>query len=238
MTVPSLDKVGSEVGILGRHLTMSSSKLSHSSGGSSGRPKRDLRIAQANVDAKLNTAYEKSEGSGDSFDYSNSVKMGKSSGESMPANQVTAYLHRMQRGGIVQGFGCMLAVEEGTFKVVALSENAPEALDVLPQAVPSVGREPLLDVATDARTLFTASSVSALEKAAQATDVSMMNPITVHCKSSQKPFYAILHRIDVGLIIDFEPLRPLDQSISAAGALQSHKLAAKAISRLQALPGM
>nr|AHZ64006.1 phytochrome [Mesotaenium braunii] len=217
---------------------MSSARLSHSSGGSSARSKRDVRIAQANVDAKLNTAYENSEtSSGGSFDYTNSVMMGKQPGESMPASQVTAYLQRMQRGGIIQSFGCMLAVEEGTFKIVAFSENAPEMLDIMPQAVPSVGQKPLLDVGVDARTLFTPSGVAALEKAAQATDVSMMNPLTVHCKSSQKPFYAILHRVDVGLVLDFEPLRPLDQSISAAGALQSHKLAAKAISRLQALPG-
>lgn len=65
----------------------------------------------------------------------------------------------------------------------------------------------------------------------------MMNPISMQSKTSQKPFYAVLHRVDVGLVIDLEPVRPSDPTATAAGALQSHKLAAKAISRLQGLPG-
>ena len=65
----------------------------------------------------------------------------------------------------------------------------------------------------------------------------MMNPVSMQCRTSQKPFYAVIHRVDVGLVIDFEPVRPSDPTATAAGALQSHKLAAKAISRLQGLPG-
>ena len=65
----------------------------------------------------------------------------------------------------------------------------------------------------------------------------MMNPISMQCRTTQKPFYAVIHRVDVGLVIDFEPVRPSDPTATAAGALQSHKLAAKAISRLQGLPG-
>ncbi|ONK64450.1 uncharacterized protein A4U43_C07F26120 [Asparagus officinalis] len=55
-------------------------------------------------------------------------------------------------------------------------------------------------------------------------------------RSSGKPFYAIIHRIDVGLVIDLEPVNPADVPVTAAGALKSYKLAAKAISRLQSLP--
>lgn len=194
-------------------------------------------MAQVNADARLYRAFEQSETSGDSFDYSKSVGASKGTGESIQSSTVTAYLQRMQRGGITQTFGCMLSVEEGSFKVLAYSENALEMLDLAPQAVPSVGQRRLLDIGIDARTLFTPSSGTALEKAASANDVSMMNPISIQCKNSQKPFYAIMHRIDLGLVIDFEPVRPSDPSISAAGALRSHKLAAKAISRLQALPG-
>eukprot|EP00897_Mesotaenium_endlicherianum_P000641 jgi/Mesen1/10578/ME000085S09910 len=214
-----------------------SSRLSHSSGGSSARSKRDVRVAQATADAKLHTAYETSATSGDGFDYSKSVEAHRATGEAVPTSTVTAYLQRMQRGGITQSFGCMLTLQEGTFRVLAYSENAPEMLDVLPQAVPSVGQQALLTIGTDARTLFTPATAAALEKAAGASDVSMMNPVSVQCRSSQKPFYAILHRIDVGLVVDFEPLRAADSSVSAAGALQSHKFAAKAVSRLQALPG-
>ncbi|CAI5940448.1 unnamed protein product [Closterium sp. NIES-65] len=212
--------------------------MSGSSGGSSHKSKRDIRVAQATADAQLHSAFENSANTGDTFDYSKSVDASRGTGaESMPSTTITAYLQRMQRGGITQTFGCMIAVEEETFKVIAYSENAPEMLDLLPQAVPTVGSKGLLDIGTDARTLFTPASVSALEKAAAAQDVSMMNPVSVQCRGSQKPFYAVLHRIDVGLVIDFEPVRPNDPTVTAAGALQSHKLAAKAISRLQGLPG-
>nr|AHZ63972.1 phytochrome [Isoetes tegetiformans] len=216
---------------------MSTTKVTYSSG-SSAKSKHSVRVAQTTADAKLHAVFEQSSESGDSFDYTRSIYASKGSNlESMPAQAVTAYLQRMQRGGLIQPFGCMLAVEEGSFKVIAYSENAPEMLDLMPQAVPSMGQQDILGIGTDARALFTTASAASLEKAAGAVDVSMLNPISVHCKSSGKPFYAIMHRIDVGLVIDFEPLRPSDSAVSAAGALQSHKLAAKAISRLQSLPG-
>nr|AHZ64003.1 phytochrome [Zygnemopsis sp. MFZO] len=217
---------------------MSSSRMSHSSGGSSAKSKRDVRVAQATADAKLHRAFEASETSGDSFDYSKSVGVSlAATGDSIPSSTVTAYLQRMQRGGVTQSFGCTLAVEEGSFKLVAYSENAPEMLDLTAHAVPSVGQQSIIGIGIDALTLFTPSSMAMLEKAASAKDVSMMNPISVQSKGSQKPFFAILHRVDVGLVIDLEPVRPTDSTVSAAGALQSHKLAAKAISRLQSLPG-
>nr|BAB39687.1 phytochrome [Marchantia paleacea subsp. diptera] len=215
---------------------MSTTKVTYSSG-SSAKSKHSVRIVQTTADAKLQAVFEESGESGDSFDYTKSINASKSTGESVPAQAVTAYLQRMQRGGLTQTFGCMLAVEELTFRVLAYSENAPEMLDLMPQAVPCVGQQDVLGIGTDARTLFNSASAVALEKAAGALDVSMFNPISVQCKSSGKPFYAIVHRIDAGLVIDIEPVRPSDPSVSAAGALQSHKLAAKAISRLQSLPG-
>ncbi|KAI5080573.1 hypothetical protein GOP47_0003756 [Adiantum capillus-veneris] len=212
-----------------------SSKTNQSSSGSAvQRSRQNLRaVAQTTADARLHAVYEQSDNTGSSFDYTRSLN---ATSESIPAQAVTAYLQRMQRGGLIQPFGCMLAIEEGSFRIVAFSENAPEMLDLLPQAVPSVGVREILGIGADARTLFTPASAAALEKAVGAVDVSMLNPIMVHCRSSGKPFNAILHRIDVGLVMDFEPIRGSDLVVSAAGALQSHKLAAKAISRLQALP--
>ncbi|CAL9090359.1 unnamed protein product, partial [Musa textilis] len=67
-------------------------------------------------------------------------------------------------------------------------------------------------------------------------EVNLLNPILVHCRSSNKPFYAIMHRIDVGLVTDLEPVNPVDVPVTAVGALKSYKLAAKAISWLQSLP--
>lgn len=203
------------------------------------KSKHSVRVAQTTADAKLQAVYEESNDSGDSFDYSKSVGQAAKSTvqQQVPAQAVTAYLQRMQRGGLTQTFGCMVAVEENTFRIIAYSENAPELLDLTPQAVPCIGQQELLGIGTDARSLFTPSSASALERAAGAADLSMVNPISVHARSSGKPFYAIVHRIDIGIVIDFEPVRPNDVIVSTAGALHSHKLAAKAIARIQALPG-
>nr|AHZ63947.1 phytochrome [Pilularia globulifera] len=208
-----------------------------SSGSAVQRSRQNRRaVAQTTADARLHAVFEQSGDTGSSFDYTHSIDASRSTSGSVPAQAVTAYLQRMQRGGLIQPFGCMLAVEESSFRVVAFSENAPEMLDVMPQSVPTVGMREMLGIGTDARTLFTAASAASLEKAVGVVDVSMLNPITVHCRSSGKPFNAIVHRIDVGLVIDFEPLKASDMAVSAAGALQSHKLAAKAISRLQTLP--
>eukprot|EP00245_Coleochaete_scutata_P004794 TRINITY_DN17789_c0_g1_i1.p1 TRINITY_DN17789_c0_g1~~TRINITY_DN17789_c0_g1_i1.p1 ORF type:complete len:1140 (-),score=253.90 TRINITY_DN17789_c0_g1_i1:692-4111(-) len=215
---------------------MSMSRGTISSGGS-GKSRHSARVAQTSADAKLDAEFECSRSSGESFKYSKSIEAERSTGESGGAHMVTAYLQRMQRGGEIQSFGCLICVEERTFKILACSENAAEMLDLNPQSVPSIVQPNVtFTLGDDLRTLLSAASASALEKAAQAADVSMMNPISVHSKSG-KSFYAILHRIDVGLVIDFEPLRNTDPGVSAAGALQSHKLAAKAITRLQSLPG-
>ncbi|KAG0609141.1 hypothetical protein M758_8G161200 [Ceratodon purpureus] len=213
---------------------MSAPKKTYSST-TSAKSKHSVRVAQTTADAALEAVYEMSGDSGDSFDYSKSVGQ---SAESVPAGAVTAYLQRMQRGGLIQNFGCMVAVEEPNFCVIAYSENASEFLDLILQAVPSMGEMDVLGIGTDIRTLFTPSSSAALEKAAATQDISLLNPITVHCRRSGKPLYAIAHRIDIGIVIDFEAVKMIDVPVSAAaGALQSHKLAARAITRLQALPG-
>ncbi|KAK1401999.1 Phytochrome A [Heracleum sosnowskyi] len=77
----------------------------------------------------------------------------------------------------------------------------------------------------------------ALQKAVGFADINLLNPILVHCKSSGKPYYAIAHRVTGSLIIDFEPVKPYEVFITAAGALQSYKLASKSVNRLQALSG-
>nr|AHZ63962.1 phytochrome [Podocarpus rubens] len=213
-------------------MASSSSNPSYSSG-NSGRSRHSARImAQTTIDARLHADFEES---GHQFDYSKSVEVSRAS-EFVSPNTVTAYLQQIQRGKMLQSFGCMLAVDEKSFSVIAYSENAPEMLTVAPHAVPTVGEQEPLGIGTDARTLFTPSSASALQKAALFREVNLLNPILIHCKNSGKPFYAILHRVEMGLIIDFEPVRPFDGPMTAAGALQSYKLAAKAISRLQSMP--
>ncbi|KAJ0079709.1 hypothetical protein Patl1_24651 [Pistacia atlantica] len=188
---------------------MSSSRPSQSSN-NSGRSRHSARIiAQTTVDAKLHADFESS---GSSFDYSSSVRVTNSVGEQQPrSDKVTAaYLHHIQKGKLIQPFGCLLALDEKTFKVIAYSENAPEMLTMVSHAVPSVGDHPVLGVGTDIRTIFTAPSASALQKALGFGEVSLLNPILVHCKTSGKPFYAIVHRVTGSLIIDFEPVKPYE----------------------------
>lgn len=215
---------------------MSSSRPSHSSS-NSGRSRHSARvIAQTTVDAKLHADFEES---GNSFDYSSSVRVGSSvTGDQQPRSDkvTTAYLHHIQKGKLIQPFGCLLALDDKTFRVIAYSENAPEMLTMVNHAVPSVGDHPVLGIGTDIRTIFTGPSASALHKALGFGEVSLLNPILVHCKTSGKPFYAIVHRVTGSLVIDFEPVKPYEVPMTAAGALQSYKLAAKAIARLQSLP--
>lgn len=223
---------------------MSSSRPSQSSSGtgSSNRSRQSARIiAQTNVDAKLAAEFEEM---GSAFDYSHSVSA-QLHGASSPSpseqpgqsEKVTAYLQHIQKGKVIQPFGCLLALDEKTFKVIAYSDNAPEMLTLLSHAVPSVGDAPTLGIGTDVRSLFTSPSTAALQKALGFAEVSLLNPILVHCKTSGKPLYAIVHRVTACLIVDFEPVEPSDMPMTAAGALQSYKLAAKAITKLQSLPG-
>ncbi|KAH9624024.1 hypothetical protein KSS87_008617 [Heliosperma pusillum] len=203
----------------------------------SGRSKHSARIvAQTILDAKIHADFEDAS---QEFDYSSSVR-GSTSGVNQPppkSDKVTSsYLLQIQKGKLIQPFGCLLALDDKTFRVIAFSENAPEMLTMVSHAVPSVGDVPVIGIGTDIRTIFTGPSASALQKALGFTDVSLLNPILVHCKTSGKPFYAIVHRVTGSLVIDFEPVKPYEVPMTAAGALQSYKLAAKAITRLQSVP--
>ncbi|KAG4913824.1 hypothetical protein JHK82_054411 [Glycine max] len=220
---------------------MSSSRPSQSSSNNSGRSRTSRlsarRMAQTTLDAKLHATFEES---GSSFDYSSSVRMspaGTVSGDHQPRSDraTSSYLHQTQKIKLIQPFGCLLALDEKTCKVIAYSENAPEMLTMVSHAVPSVGDHPALGIGTDIRTIFTAPSSAAIQKALRFGDVSLHNPILVHCKTSGKPFYAIIHRVTGSVIIDFEPVKPHEVPMTASGALQSYKLAAKAITRLESL---
>jgi phytochrome B len=158
----------------------------------------------------------------------------RTSAASVPSQAITAYLQRMQRGGLIQPLGCLLALEEGSFRIVAYSENAAEMLGLGPHAVPNLS--PSLGIGTEARALFTPATWSALEKAMASIDVSMPSAVLIRTRSSGKSFNAIPHRIDVAIVVDFEPIKPSEIAPSPPGALQSHKLASKAIARLQSIP--
>lgn len=192
-------------------------------------------VAQYTIDARLHAVFEQSGESGKSFDYAQSVR--NTAQQYVPEKQITAYLSRIQRGGHIQPFGCMIAVDEPSFRIIGYSENARDMLGLTPQSVPSLEKPEILTIGTDVRALFTPSSSALLERAFGAREITLLNPIWIHSKNSGKPFYAILHRIDVGIVIDLEPARTEDPALSIAGAVQSQKLAVRAISHLQSLPG-
>ncbi|VFQ89433.1 unnamed protein product [Cuscuta campestris] len=199
---------------------------------SSDRSRHDARVvSQTLIDAKLHGDFEESE---ENFDYSTSVNLSNTA--NFPSSTVSAYLQKMQRGSLIQPFGCLIAIDKKKLAVLGFSENAAEMLDLAPCAVPSIEQQEALTIGTDVRTLFRSTGAVALEKAARFEEVTLLNPILVHSRNSGKPFYAILHRIDVGLVIDLEPVDPEELPVTAAGAMKSYKLASKSISRLQSLP--
>nr|XP_011459626.1 PREDICTED: phytochrome E-like isoform X2 [Fragaria vesca subsp. vesca] len=192
----------------------------------------DQTIAHCNADAGLLNEFEQSTVSGKSFNYTTSTI---NAPQSVPEERITAYFSRIQRGALVQSFGCMLAVDEATFKVICYSENCFELLGL--NDTSSELKEVNTLIGVDARALFIPSSGESLARASAARELSLLNPVWVYSRTTQKPFYAILHRIDVGIVIDLEPAKSGDPALSLAGAVQSQKLAVRAISKLQSLPG-
>ncbi|KAI3495546.1 hypothetical protein L1887_37889 [Cichorium endivia] len=200
---------------------------SSSSGGSNMNPTiNNQTLAQYGADARLLSEFENSVGSGKSFNYSNLLT---NEPKAVAEQEMTAYLEAIQRGGFIQPFGCMIAIEEPTFRIISFSENCSSMLSL------NLNKKSLLGI--DARTLFASSSRDSLERAVASREITLLNPIWVHSRSTHKPFYAILHRIDVGVVIDLEPANSSDPTLLLAGAVQSQKLVVRASSRLQSLPG-
>ena len=135
--------------------------------------------------------------------------------------------------GQIQSFGCLLLVEESSFKILAFSLNAMEMLEISSIQGRSNWQQA---IGMDARQLFKLTSVQTMERACTATDLNIVCPILVSSHRSAFPFYAIMRRCDEGLIIDFEPLKLDPPSGPVTGALASHKLAARAVARLKSLP--
>ncbi|KAH6776754.1 phytochrome B [Perilla frutescens var. hirtella] len=189
-------------------------------------------MALYNADARLMAEFEQSRMSGNFFNYAKSVSFLPKTRSSEA--KMTDYLTKIQRDGFVQSFGCVIAIEKPSFSVIGYSENCFDMLGLMGGGVVE-GKLGLIGV--DARTLFTAASTVTLAKASGLRDLSFLNPIWVHSRSNHRPFYAILHRTDVVIVIDLEPGHGGDPAAVHDGAVQSQKLAVRAISRLQSLPG-
>ncbi|GLJ49415.1 hypothetical protein SUGI_1046180 [Cryptomeria japonica] len=187
-------------------------------------------IAQTREDAKLDAEFEQGQ----------SVE---GQDESSERARVNTYLQRIQRGMEIQPLGCLLVVADGQgFALLAHSDNAPEILQSHDHQEQE-DQHHVLTIGMDARTLFSPASVAELEKAAASADLQLVNPLLVRCASSGWPFYAIVHRIEAGLVMDLEPMTSPDVQMPACPPgtsqlqMQSYRLASRAISRLQCLPG-
>ncbi|PIA50801.1 hypothetical protein AQUCO_01200213v1 [Aquilegia coerulea] len=184
-------------------------------------------VTQFSADARVLADFEHSDSdSGKSFNYKESVISSPES--SVPEEHITAYLSKMQSGGVIQSFGCLLAVEEHSFRILAYSENTIDLLDLKTLVEYLLG--------FDVRTLFTKSSTESLMKVISSLDISHSNPVSVVSESAQIPFLAILHRVDIGIVIDLELVSQGDPTFSIEGGQRANKLALEAISRLQSLP--
>ncbi|KAI9120702.1 hypothetical protein K1719_007735 [Acacia pycnantha] len=192
---------------------------------------RDKTIALYRANAEIFAEFGRSSVTGELFDYSRIVLYPP---KSVSEEKMTTYLSNIQRGGFIKPFGCMIAIEEATFRIISYSENCFELLG-LERCFDS--KQPMGLIGVDVRTLFMSSSGASFAKAAASEEISLLNPVWLYSRTTQKPFYAILHRIDVGVVIDLEPARSNDHVLSLAGAVQSQRLAVRAISRLQSLPG-
>nr|ACT35017.1 phytochrome 3 [Coniogramme intermedia var. glabra] len=198
----------------------------------SAKTKHSVRVAQTSADARLHAAFEEEEagvgaedGSSTVSDYSKSGQPSASGRTEVAPEAITAYVQRMQRGGLTQAFGCLLAVAGNS--ILALSENASEMLEM------EVG------LSTELQNLFTWGSTAALEQAAKEEDLSSVNPVVVQsCGGSGKWFYAVLHRIEdvkLGLVMDLEPIE--GGAGVHVGKKSSTEMAVKPILRIQSLPG-
>ncbi|WOH15850.1 hypothetical protein DCAR_0935396 [Daucus carota subsp. sativus] len=180
------------------------------------------------VDACLHTAFERFQEFGLSSNYSPYYN---STPSSLTESQISAYLYKLQRGGHIQPFGCLICVNESDFSVIAFSVNAPEMLGF------TSGNEISGNMmGVDMRSLFAPEESLRLANTIRSHQSQVSNPLCVYSRVSKRPFYAILHRIDVGYVIDFEPLETETPSLFIAGVLQSQKLAMYAMTRLQSLP--
>ena len=82
-------------------------------------------LPQTTLDGLLDPNHEES---GHSFDHSKLQQHGHSE------NSI-GYLQHIQSGNLIQSFGCLLAIDAKSFKVIAFSENAPEMSTAVGHAV-------------------------------------------------------------------------------------------------------
>ncbi|KAK1298070.1 Phytochrome B [Acorus calamus] len=160
-------------------------------------------------DAAILSIYESSP---TTFNYSHSLSLTHHH-PLPPPRHIHSYLSNIQRSGLLQPFGCLLAFDpiDPNLPLLAFSSNAPSLLLL----------SPLLGA--DVRTLFIPTSSASLVRALSAS--ADPNPLSLTSASKASTFHATLHRIDVGVLLDLEP------------ALPDEPAPVRAVSRLKSVSG-
>nr|AHZ63843.1 neochrome 2 [Cylindrocystis brebissonii] len=175
----------------------------------SARPQSRLAVQSARAadeqsvqDSVLQSAYDNSEGR--EFNYTE-ASTAQESRKPWEIDQM-AYFQKMQRGGLTQPHGVMICVEPRPTKleILAYSSNAAELLECSEESV---------KLGVDARGLFAEASAMLLLKEA-ANKGTFRQPLVLTTKETPRPYYAVLTRCDLGVIVDIEPVAPLDKSLT------------------------
>ncbi|KAG4940671.1 hypothetical protein JHK87_044542 [Glycine soja] len=157
---------------------------------------RSKPIVQYTEDPRLHAVFEQFGESGRSFNYSESICI---TSESIPEQQIMAYLVKIQRGGFIQPFGSMIAINEPSSCILDYSDNAHDMLDITLQSVPSLDdkNDVAFALGTDVRALFTHCSALLLEKA---FSVFVANPnkpreVKIILSKNQEKLLDLLHNL-------------------------------------------
>eukprot|EP00850_Spirogloea_muscicola_P017225 SM000146S00945 [mRNA] locus=s146:67237:84897:- [translate_table: standard] len=223
-------------------------------GGGGARYKKNFSGAQAATDARLDSDYEAHSRAGTprSFDYKgqvvqqsrlvqhswrmpvrNRVQESSRHMEDLPDAatevDVAAYLQHMQRPGFIQPHGTLLMVNE-QFQILAAAENVWHYVDEEFEGQPVqalLGR--------DVRSFLISDSPNAFETAFTYDDISIANPLVVRTAKARRPIYAIMHRLQEGVVIDLEPIAAEEANEMEERALEKHDRASASIAKLQAM---
>nr|AHZ63845.1 neochrome 1 [Cylindrocystis brebissonii] len=157
-------------------------------------------------DAVIQQNFDNSDIGGRNFDY-RQQSTATDNRKPWEIDQV-AYLAKIQRSGLSQPHGVMLCVEPHPTKleIVAYSSHATEFFACKDTEVRLGG---------DARALFAEASAMLLLKEC-ASKAAFRQPLNVTLREHPMQFYAILNRCEMGVIIDLEPVMPVDKQMTVA----------------------
>ena len=135
----------------------------------------------------------------------------------------------------VQPHGVTMVVDQNTQKLVAISANCNDVLQLPKKAEQLVNTSSSSNDDDDNDTIyaiFDESSRAKLRAALVASDPSAVNPLSVRTASSNLTMHAILHRSKDGVVVDLEPVPTQGEEVMGGLINMQHK-AMRSIQTLQ-----